>query len=257
AKSSPLISANIKWDRIIVDGKEMTITKPGPKSALKSGVFDTGDPVNAWDGSAIEGVTSSGDHVANFDAGAAQTMEVTFTLTNVEFKASATGNEKPAETVEPAVEGGNKITIAADEDVTAIPIEIKVTPADTDSTITFVSSDRTVAVLTEASAARASDLGEGFVVVSPDENGYAKCMVNMLKRENVTITAISDNGVSTEIKIVFEKADEPDNTTSNGDNTTGSDSNDTAPPTGVAIAFIPVILAASATAVLYVTKKSK
>lgn len=258
AAETPLLSADITWDKVVVDGKEMTITKPGPKSALKSGVFDTGDPVNAWDGSAVDGVTVTGDHVANFDAGAAQTMEVTFTLTNVEFKASATGNEKPAESIESAVEGGNKITIAADDDTTAIPISVKVTPLDTDSVITFVSSDRSVAVLSEASAARAAALGEGYVVVTPDEDGYARCTVNMLKRENVTITAISDNGVSTEIKIVFEKSQPDDeNKGDTSDDNSGANTDDANTPTGVAIAFIPVILAASATAVLYVTKKSK
>ena len=278
ATETPLLSADITWDKVVVDGKEMTITKPGPKSALKSGVFDTGDPVNAWDGSAIEGVTADGNHVANFDAGPAQTMEVTFTLTNVEFKASATGNEKPAESVEPDVEGGNKITIAADDDTMVIPIAVKVSPADTDSTITFVSSDRSVAVLTEASEARAAVLGDGFVTVTPDKDGYARCVVNMLERKDVTITAISDNGVSTNIKIVFEKAQEPDdnkgdvttdddnkgdvtndnnsNITDNNNNGANTD-NTNSPPTGVAIAFIPLVLAASAAAVLHVTKKSK
>lgn len=242
AAETPLLSAKITWDKIVVDGKEMTITNPGPKNALKSGVFDTGDPVNAWDGSAIEGVTSTGDHVANFTAGPAQTMEVTFTLTDVEFKAAATGNEKPCTSLTP---DQDKFTFKADEDVETVEIKVKVDPADTDSLISFVSSNKSVAVIDE--------LGR-----TPDENGYVTGTVTILKKENVTITAVADNGVSAKIKIEFEKAQsDDDNKGDVSDDNSGANTDDANTPTGVAITFIPVILAASATAVLYVTKKSR
>ena len=50
-KTSGFAACDITWDQVLVNGQELTITKPGPKSALKSsGVFDTNDPFNSWDG---------------------------------------------------------------------------------------------------------------------------------------------------------------------------------------------------------------
>lgn len=239
AAETPLISADITWDKIVVDGKEMTITVPGPKSALKSGIFDTGDPVNAWDGSAIDGVTTDTvNHVANFTAGTAQTMEVTFTLSNVEFKAGATGSEKPCTSLTP---DKDKFTFKADEDVQTVEIKVKADPADTDSLISFVSSDKSIAQVDE--------IGKAV-----DENGYVTAVVTILKNENVTITAVADNGVSANIKILFESEPDvsvPDNSEPD-DTKPGDDENK---PTGFAIAFAPAMLAAAATVALHLTKK--
>ena len=69
AKSEPsnITACNIKYDSVAVDGTELTITKTDVKSAIKStGIFDTNDPINAWDGSAVEEVASTSEHVANF-----------------------------------------------------------------------------------------------------------------------------------------------------------------------------------------------
>lgn len=234
AAETPLLSADITWDKIVVDGKEMTITVPGPKSALKSGIFDTGDPVNAWDGSAIDGVTTdTANHIANFTAGSAQTMEVTFTLSNVEFKASATGSERPCTSL---TADKDKFTFKADEDVQTVEIKVKADPADTDSLISFVSSDKSIATIDE--------LG-----TTPDENGYVTGIVTILKKENVTITAVADNGVSTKIQILFES--DPDVSVPD-DSKPGDDENK---PTGFAIAFAPAMLAAAATVALHLIKK--
>ncbi len=63
---SALKSCNIMYDKVIVDGTELTVTLTAPKPAFKTnGVFDTNDPINSWDGSWVEEV-QSGDHVANF-----------------------------------------------------------------------------------------------------------------------------------------------------------------------------------------------
>ena len=298
AAETPLISADITWDKVVVDGQEMTITVPGPKSALKAGIFDTGDPVNAWDGSAIDGVTADGNHVANFVAGPAQTMEVTFTLSNVVFKASATGNEKPCTSLTP---DQDEFVFEEDEDVETVEIKVKVDPADTDSLISFVSSDKSAAIIDE-------------IGTTPDEDGYVTGVVTILKNENVTITVVADNGVSAEVKIIFEtepdvtepeetdpptilpgesepgvttpEETKPDTTepavtepdvsipdvtepavtepdvsipdATEPDVPVPDDSkpdSDTNMPTGFAIAFIPAVLAASATAVLHITKK--
>ncbi|MBP5185014.1 MAG: glycoside hydrolase family 5 protein [Lachnospiraceae bacterium] len=78
---SPLKAANIKYEKVVVDGKELTITNSEPKSAFKSsGIFDTNDPINSWDGSAVEEVAVS-EHVLNFtDPTRPKTISITFTL---------------------------------------------------------------------------------------------------------------------------------------------------------------------------------
>lgn len=83
---SPLSSCDIMYDKVIVDGVELTVTQTEPKSALKaSGIFDTNDPINSWDGSAVEEVKCS-SNVANFTTvDDPKTVEVTFTLSNMEF----------------------------------------------------------------------------------------------------------------------------------------------------------------------------
>lgn len=94
---SPLVSCDITYDKVVVDGKELTITRPGPKAAMKaSGIFDTNDPINSWDGSAVEGVTID-NHVLNFeDLENPQRVEVTFTLENLEFAEVTIPAAKPA-----------------------------------------------------------------------------------------------------------------------------------------------------------------
>lgn len=91
---SPLETCDILYDEIKVNGQALTITQKTPKSALKgSGIFDTNDPMNSWDGSAVEEVKCSGN-VLNFTtAGDPVTVEVTFTLSNMKFN----GQEKLAD----------------------------------------------------------------------------------------------------------------------------------------------------------------
>lgn len=87
-KQSPISACNIKYDKIEVDGTELTITKTEPKSALKStGIFDTNDPINGWDGSVVEEATQdSANHIANFSNPAnPKSISVTFTLSDIEW----------------------------------------------------------------------------------------------------------------------------------------------------------------------------
>ncbi len=92
---SPLKACNIMYDKVVVDGTELTITQTEPKSAFKSsGVFDTNDPINAWDGSCVEGVDSTSDHVANFtDLNRPTTISVTFTLSDMDWDGSSSGGD--------------------------------------------------------------------------------------------------------------------------------------------------------------------
>lgn len=88
--ASNLTSCNIKWDKIVVDGVELTITNGEAKSGIKtSGIFDTNDPINAWDGSAVAEVEVVDEeaHVINLTTGDnPQKIEVTFTLSETVFK---------------------------------------------------------------------------------------------------------------------------------------------------------------------------
>lgn len=87
AKVSPLTSCDIRYDKIVVDGQEMTISKPDFKSAIKdSGIFDTNDPINAWDGSAVEEVKSANQAASFTGITDPKKITVTFTLQNVKFK---------------------------------------------------------------------------------------------------------------------------------------------------------------------------
>lgn len=84
-KKSIVNSCQIRWDSIVVDGVELTITNSDFKSALKvSGIFDTNDPLNSWDGSAVEEVTTS-NHVLNINMENPQTITVTFTIMDLKF----------------------------------------------------------------------------------------------------------------------------------------------------------------------------
>lgn len=91
-EQSPLKGAQIKYDAVEVDGVALTVTQTEPKSAFKSsGLFDTNDPINAWDGSYVEEVMASSDHVANFTTVDNPTkISVTFTLSELDWTGAET-----------------------------------------------------------------------------------------------------------------------------------------------------------------------
>lgn len=86
AKSN-LNSASIKWDKVVVDGVELTITNGELKNAIKSsGIFDTNDPINSWDGSAVEEVVwDKTNHVVSINMEKPQTVSITFTIQDLKF----------------------------------------------------------------------------------------------------------------------------------------------------------------------------
>lgn len=94
ASTSPLLSCDITYDRIVVDGVELTITKPGPKAAQKSsGIFDTNDPINSWDGSAVKEAAASGQVASFVGIESPKTIEITFTLTNIVYADGMSADE--------------------------------------------------------------------------------------------------------------------------------------------------------------------
>lgn len=98
AVKSPLDSCDIRYDSIKLDGVPLTITKTDFKSALKdNSVFDTNDPINGWDGSAVKEVSSS-NHTVNFTSSDTPSkIEITFTLQNLKFTPNSSDDSKPAE----------------------------------------------------------------------------------------------------------------------------------------------------------------
>jgi riboflavin synthase alpha subunit len=88
-KKSNLASCDIRYDSITVDGVELTLNQSESKSALKSsGIFDTNDPFNSWDGSAVDEVEVK-SHVLNLAVDGVenpQSVTVTFTLSNLVFE---------------------------------------------------------------------------------------------------------------------------------------------------------------------------
>ena len=177
AKKSPLVSCNIIYDEIKVDGKSFAVNMAEPKSALKaSGIFDTNDPINSWDGSVIEEVTVD-NHVLNFtDMENPQKVEVTFTLSDLVFEEGATAVEAP-EATEITAESSTLSINNTEEWV----VNFKVSPANCGS-VAFVSSDSSVVAV-----------DAGAVV---DGNGMATVKLYAMKSGNVTITAYTENGLS-------------------------------------------------------------
>lgn len=98
ATKSPLESAEIVYDSVLVNGTPLTMLAQNPAECVKSGVFDSGKPVNAWDGSVVEEVAST-DHTATFTSITnPTTVEVTFTLSNVWFQGEAEPEPEPTPT---------------------------------------------------------------------------------------------------------------------------------------------------------------
>ncbi|MBQ8821525.1 MAG: cellulase family glycosylhydrolase [Lachnospiraceae bacterium] len=182
AKKSPLVSCNIIYDEVVVDGNSYKVNMDAPKAAMKaSGIFDTNDPINSWDGSVIEEVTVS-NHVLNFtDVENPQKVEVTFTISDLVFEEGATGVAAP-EATEISAESST-LSINNTEDWV---VNFKVSPANCGK-VAFMSSDSSV-VAVDTSA-----------VV--DGNGMASVKLSAMKSGNATITAITENGLTASMGI--------------------------------------------------------
>lgn len=84
---SSVTACDIRWDSITVNGQALTITNSEFKSAMKAtGIFDTNDPLNSWDGSAVEEVTvDTENHVLNINIDDPVTISITFTIQGLTF----------------------------------------------------------------------------------------------------------------------------------------------------------------------------
>ncbi len=188
SKRSPLVSCDIIYDSVKVDGVEYTVNMEAPKSAIKvSGILDTNDPINSWDGSVINEV-SVVDHVLNFtDLPNPQTVEVTFTLSNLVFEEGA-GEIATAKAESLKVNGANAVTV---DNETPATISVTVSPAGS-SKIMFVSSDASVVSVDNTAVEVAAD-------------GTASATIYAHGEGNAVITAMADNGVGTVFTVNAQK----------------------------------------------------
>ena len=100
---SQIQSGNIIYKKFVVnDTKEIEITNKEAKSVMSGTTFDTGNPLNVWDGSVIssgiESKTSSeGAQYLDFasDLGSVKKISVTFTLSGLSSMAVSKDDEQP------------------------------------------------------------------------------------------------------------------------------------------------------------------
>ena len=88
SKSGVLESCDIHWDEVVIDGVSMTVKEHAPKSAIKAnGKLDTNDPLNAWDGSYVEGVVENKTtyNVEFPDGMEPKVVTITFTISNWKY----------------------------------------------------------------------------------------------------------------------------------------------------------------------------
>ena len=182
AKKSALVSCDILYNEVVVDGASYEIHMDAPKSALKaSGIFDTNDPINSWDGSVIDEVTVD-NHVLNFsEIEDPQRVEVTFTLSNLVFEEGASGVQATEATGIEAKEAA--VTVSGGQPTA---VAVSVSPAGSGK-VTFVSSDPSVAAVSHLAVA--------------EQSGTASAEVYALGTGTATITAYTENGLTAEIQV--------------------------------------------------------
>lgn len=225
AKKSPLSSAEIRYDSVKVNGTELTINNSNFASALNAEVFDSGKPINAWDGSVVDEVTAT-DHVARFTTVTnPTTIEVTFTLQNVEFKQSS--SDKKNEALKMTAVTDQRIVLENIGDTAELAV--KIVPRNTDSLVTFISDNAGIVSVDNTAVGTDPDTGEARVTVTAMSEGKA------------TITAMTENGFVVEFTVIVgediyddsssedESSDESSDTDSSSQVTDSDDSDSSAP----------------------------
>ena len=179
-------TCDIQYDKIVIDGVDMKVIKTTPKTALKAGTLDTGDPLNAWEGCAVEGVTiNERDFTLSVDGNPdPKRIEVTFTISNLVFESTETG-ETVAITSIKATETEATMAVGETREFT-----ITVEPGDTTEKLAFMSDDSSVAVVD--------------VTGRLPEEGVVTVKVTCIKAGKTTITAMGEQRGKAKIKITVE-----------------------------------------------------
>ena len=179
-------TCDIQYDKIVIDGVDMKVIKTTPKTALKAGTLDTGDPLNAWEGCAVEGVTiNDRDFTLSVDGNPdPKRIEVTFTISNLVFESTEAG-ETVAITSIKATETEATMAVGETREFT-----ITVEPGDTTEKLAFMSDDSSVAVVD--------------VTGRLPEEGVVTVKVTCIKAGKTTITAMGEQRGKAKIKITVE-----------------------------------------------------
>jgi len=211
AKISPLDSCNIMFDSVVVDGVALTITQTDPKSALKaSGIFDTNDPLNSWDGSQVAEVTVD-NHVLNIvGVDNPQKITVTFTLSDMVFTEGATQETTVA------AANVNSIDVAdvtVTNDIATQNITLTVDGED-GAKLTVVPADASVVAIDTTAIAVAG--------------GTAELTMQPLKAGSTAVTVYADNGTTATFTVTTEITEATEDT-DDADAQAPADDSDTAP----------------------------
>ena len=83
--TSAVTSCEIRYDSITADGTELTITNTDFNSVVNSsGIVDSGQPINGWDGSSVAEAEKAGNGI-NWTIDVPTEITVTFTVQNLVF----------------------------------------------------------------------------------------------------------------------------------------------------------------------------
>ncbi len=182
--------ARIRYDEVKVNDTVLTITKPDFKNAMKMGTFDTGDPVNAWNGNAVEEIVAgSAQYTLNFSTVDKPTkLSVTFTLEGVQFAEIKTLKKNEATAMESAVE----TDVVVDAVGETKELDVILTPKDTDSYVTFYSTNPSVANVSNKALA-------------VDKTGHVKTEIQTLAKGTTQIIGITENGLKVVYNVYVEE----------------------------------------------------
>lgn len=223
ATKSPLVSASIVYDSVVVNGTKLTMLDHEAAEGVKSGVFDSGKPINAWDGSVVQEVAVS-DHTATFTSIAEPTtIEVTFTLSNVVFEEKEIDSDDKAPTLSAKFQTEMGLN-------TSQEMLICVNPVGTDAVVTVVSADMSVVTVNCAA-------------LKPDEEGVIRVPLYGVRLGETTIMVKDESGAeiaNLPIRVV-EKVEEPNNDDS--DTTTLGDTPENKIPWGIIAGVAAGVLA--------------
>lgn len=184
----------IKWDKILVNDQEMTITDNGSdsngKAAMNGTKFDTGSPINGWTGSDIAEATQDKSlHAASFTIANPTKISITFTLSNVTFRDVANTDVDATE----ITSDQDDINMILGEE--AEELSVNVAPVETTSKVTFVSSDDSV-------------VDVDSTAVTPVD-GKAAASIKAVGAGDATVTAYTSNGLSKTFKVHVAEKETP------------------------------------------------
>ncbi len=197
AIKSPVTSAMLRYDEVKVNGTALTVNSDQFYNVLNTvNVFDSGKPINAWDGSVVDEVTAPDDnHSARFTTITNPTnIEVTFTLKDVVFVGPSSSDKIEATIIK---RDKAKIVTIEEEGGTA-DLPVLIAPKNTDSLVSFSSNDSSIAVVSNEAVAVDPATGLASVTVTARKNGRA------------VITASTDNGLSVDYFVDVKIPEEPD-----------------------------------------------